>query len=190
MSYQSTTSRGCSTIGAAAIDVPSIACCRSCTPNYGGSPRVSFVTKARAHAPANRAGSRGVLRLIEQRSVSWENRAHFFGVAAQVMRRVLVDHARRKAARKRGDGAQRVPLEEAAETTTPSGSGARAGSRVSPVGADSIRSRTDRGAANVWWIDDRRSCARAEGVAVNGQTAVANRESVAHARAGGRGPLS
>jgi RNA polymerase sigma factor (TIGR02999 family) len=60
------------------------------------------------------------LRLIEQRSVSWENRAHFFGVAAQVMRRVLVDHARRKAAKKRGDGARRVSLEEAAETTTPS----------------------------------------------------------------------
>jgi RNA polymerase sigma factor (TIGR02999 family) len=55
------------------------------------------------------------LRLVEQRSVNWENRAHFFGVAAQVMRRVLVDHARRQGAKKRNAGAQRVPLDEAAE---------------------------------------------------------------------------
>jgi RNA polymerase sigma factor (TIGR02999 family) len=56
------------------------------------------------------------LRLVEQRSVNWESRAHFFGVAAQVMRRVLVDHARRQGAKKRNGGAQRVPLEAAAET--------------------------------------------------------------------------
>ena len=56
------------------------------------------------------------LRLVEQRSVSWESRSHFFGVAAQVMRRVLVDHARRQGAKKRTAGAQRVPLEDAAET--------------------------------------------------------------------------
>jgi RNA polymerase sigma factor (TIGR02999 family) len=52
------------------------------------------------------------LRLVEQRNVDWQDRAHFYGVAAQVMRRVLVDHARRHAARKRGDGAHRVPLED------------------------------------------------------------------------------
>jgi RNA polymerase sigma factor (TIGR02999 family) len=56
------------------------------------------------------------LRLVEQRTVNWQSRAHFFGVAAQVMRRVLVDHARRQGAKKRNGGAQRVPLEEAAET--------------------------------------------------------------------------
>jgi RNA polymerase sigma factor (TIGR02999 family) len=56
------------------------------------------------------------LRLVAQRSVNFESRAHFFGVAAQVMRRVLVDHARRQAARKRGDGAQKVALEAVAET--------------------------------------------------------------------------
>src|SRR5947209_3011255 len=42
------------------------------------------------------------LRLVDQRRVNWENRAHFLGVAAQVMRRILVDHARRHSARKRG----------------------------------------------------------------------------------------
>jgi RNA polymerase sigma factor (TIGR02999 family) len=56
------------------------------------------------------------LRLVEQRNVEWQNRAHFYGVAAQVMRRILVDHARRQTARKRGDGAQRVPIEDIAET--------------------------------------------------------------------------
>jgi RNA polymerase sigma-70 factor (ECF subfamily) len=60
------------------------------------------------------------LRLVEQRTVGWQNRAHFFGVAAQVMRRILVDHARRHAARKRGDGAQRVPLEAIAATASAS----------------------------------------------------------------------
>jgi RNA polymerase sigma factor (TIGR02999 family) len=55
------------------------------------------------------------LRLVEQRAVDWQSRAHFFGVAAQVIRRILVDHARRHAARKRGDGAQLLPLEEIAE---------------------------------------------------------------------------
>ena len=59
------------------------------------------------------------LRLVEQRAVAWQDRATFFGVAALVMRRVLVDHARRQAAKKRGDGAQRVPLEDIA-TTSPS----------------------------------------------------------------------
>jgi RNA polymerase sigma factor (TIGR02999 family) len=44
------------------------------------------------------------LRLLPQRQVSWENRAHFFGIAARMMRRVLVDHARRKKAIKRDAG--------------------------------------------------------------------------------------
>jgi RNA polymerase sigma factor (TIGR02999 family) len=58
------------------------------------------------------------LRLVEQRNVDWRSRAHFYGVAAQVMRRILVDHARRHGAAKRGDDAQRVPLEEVDEAAT------------------------------------------------------------------------
>src|SRR5262249_10489442 len=54
------------------------------------------------------------LRLIEQKSVHWQNRAHFFGIAAQLMRRILVDHARRRQYAKRGGGAQKVSLDEAA----------------------------------------------------------------------------
>jgi RNA polymerase sigma factor (TIGR02999 family) len=58
------------------------------------------------------------LRLIDQHSVSWENRAHFFGVAAQAMRRILVDRARRRHAAKR-DGGVRLALEDAAELGQP-----------------------------------------------------------------------
>ena len=53
------------------------------------------------------------LRLIEQRDVRWQNRAHFFGIAAQAMRRILVDHARTHGRAKRGGGAPMVTLDEA-----------------------------------------------------------------------------
>ena len=52
------------------------------------------------------------MRLIDQRNVQWRNRAHFYGVAAQIMRRILVDHARAHRAEKRGAGWERVPLIE------------------------------------------------------------------------------
>ena len=55
------------------------------------------------------------LKLVDQRRVRWQNRAHFFGIAAQLMRRILVDHARRQTAQKRGDGVHRVSLEHIAE---------------------------------------------------------------------------
>jgi RNA polymerase sigma factor (TIGR02999 family) len=51
------------------------------------------------------------LRLIDQRDVDWQCRAQFFGIASQAMRRILVEHARRRSAKKRGDGAQRVDLD-------------------------------------------------------------------------------
>jgi RNA polymerase sigma factor (TIGR02999 family) len=54
------------------------------------------------------------LRLVDQRDVRWQSRAHFFGVAAQLMRRVLVDSARRRASGKRGGGTVRVSVSEAA----------------------------------------------------------------------------
>lgn len=50
------------------------------------------------------------LRLVHQRHKCWDNRAHFLAVAATAMRRVLVDDARRRKRRKRGDGALQVPL--------------------------------------------------------------------------------
>ena len=53
------------------------------------------------------------LKLIEQRSVNWQSRAHFFGIAAQLMRRILIDHARGHVREKRGGEQQKVSLDEA-----------------------------------------------------------------------------
>lgn len=52
------------------------------------------------------------LKLIDQKQVRWQNRAHFFGVAAQIMRRLLVDHARKHTADKRGGEFDKMQLEE------------------------------------------------------------------------------
>jgi len=53
------------------------------------------------------------LRLIDQKQVHWQNRAHFFGIAAQLMRRILVDYARSRRYQKRGGDARQVDLDEA-----------------------------------------------------------------------------
>ena len=57
------------------------------------------------------------LKLVDQQNVKWQNRAHFFAVAAQVMRHILVDHARTRSYAKRGGGAPKLPLDEAAALT-------------------------------------------------------------------------
>lgn len=55
------------------------------------------------------------LRLVGQHATRWQNRAHFFGIAARLMRRILIDHARGVAAAKRGGGAVHVALDDAGE---------------------------------------------------------------------------
>lgn len=57
------------------------------------------------------------LRLVGQRETAWQSRSHFYGVAAQAMRRILVDHARRRDAAKR-DGGERVTLDDALLATS------------------------------------------------------------------------
>jgi len=54
------------------------------------------------------------VRLVDQKNVNWANRSHFFAISAQIMRRILIDHARRHAYAKRGGGARQVSLEEVA----------------------------------------------------------------------------
>jgi RNA polymerase sigma-70 factor (ECF subfamily) len=51
------------------------------------------------------------LKLVDASAIQWQDRAHFFGIAARLMRRVLVDHARARGYQKRGGGAQRVTLD-------------------------------------------------------------------------------
>lgn len=55
------------------------------------------------------------LKLVGQHSMRWQNRAHFFGIAAQLIRRILVDHARSRFAEKRGSSAPKLSLEEVPE---------------------------------------------------------------------------
>jgi RNA polymerase sigma-70 factor, ECF subfamily len=76
------------------------------------------------------------LRLVDQRRVDWRNRAHFFGVAAQMMRRILVDHARRHNAGKRGDGLQHVSIDEV-ETPV-------AGDQISVLGLNHALGRLEK----------------------------------------------
>src|SRR5678815_132897 len=54
------------------------------------------------------------VRLVDQRNVHWANRSHFFAISAQIMRRILIDHARSHAYAKRGGGQQKVSLDETA----------------------------------------------------------------------------
>ena len=51
------------------------------------------------------------LKLIDQREVNWQNRAHFFGISAQAMRRILVDYAKSRHREKRGGAGENIPLE-------------------------------------------------------------------------------
>src|SRR6266850_7864754 len=53
------------------------------------------------------------LRLVDQKNIHWQDRAHFFGIAARLMRQVLVDYARKRRYAKRGGDARRVSLDEA-----------------------------------------------------------------------------
>lgn len=57
------------------------------------------------------------LKLVDQRRVRWQNRAHFFGSAANIMRRILVDHARTRDAGKRGSGVKPVSLDEISDVS-------------------------------------------------------------------------
>ena len=65
--------------------------------------------------------SEAYLKLVGQRDVDWQNRAHFFAIAAQIMRRILVDNARRDLRPKHGGGAAAAPLEDAASAAGASG---------------------------------------------------------------------
>jgi RNA polymerase sigma factor (TIGR02999 family) len=72
---------------------------------YGERPGHTLQTTALAHE--------AYLKLIDQKSVNWQNRAHFFAIAAQAMRRILIDSARRRSAHKRGGDGEMVSLAQA-----------------------------------------------------------------------------
>jgi RNA polymerase sigma factor (TIGR02999 family) len=80
---------------------------RSLAKNYLNSERPEHTLQATALV------NEAYVRLFGQETISWQNRAHFFSVAAQVMRNILVDHARRHQAEKRGSGERKVSLDDA-----------------------------------------------------------------------------
>lgn len=83
------------------------------------------------------------LRLVDSRAAAWNGRDHFFGVAAHLMRQVLVDHARRRLSRKRGSGAVNVGLDTAV-----------AGVSVAPVSVDVLA--LDAALEELTGVDERK----------------------------------
>lgn len=76
--------------------------------------RAHMARERRAHTLQTTAlVNEAFVRLVDAREVRWQDRAHFLGIAARLMRRVLVDHARARGYQKRGGGAQKVVLDEA-----------------------------------------------------------------------------
>ena len=78
---------------------------------------------ARRHMSHERSGhtlqttalvNEAYLRLVSQKEVRWQDRAHFFALSAQLMRHILIDHARKRGVKKRGGGGQQVTLDEVA----------------------------------------------------------------------------
>ncbi|HXI90958.1 MAG TPA: sigma-70 family RNA polymerase sigma factor [Blastocatellia bacterium] len=74
-----------------------------------------YMRRQRAHHTLQTSAliNEAYLRLIDHKNMRWENRAHFYAVAAQAMRRILVDHARSRGYAKRGGGALKVSFDEA-----------------------------------------------------------------------------
>ena len=121
------------------------------------------------------------MRLADYTRMQWQDRAHFFAVSAQVMRRILVDHARRHNV-KRGRGVQHVSLEDVAVVAPRRG--CRNGSRGTRQGAgrpDAHRSAKgpDRRDALLRRPDRGRNRRSAEGVSRHGQTRLAGCQSMA-----------
>jgi RNA polymerase sigma factor (TIGR02999 family) len=84
----------------------------------------------RRERPDHTLGTTGLvheayLRLVDQNEVDWKSRQHFFAIAAKMMRRILVNHARDRKAQKRGGERERVPLEEGFLPDDLSGDGPR-----------------------------------------------------------------
>jgi len=63
------------------------------------------------------------LKIVDQSRVSWQNRAHFFAIAAQAIRRIIVDYARQRQAQKRGGGWIRIPLDQLGTVEEPGADG-------------------------------------------------------------------
>ena len=124
------------------------------------------------------------LELVDQRQVQWQNRAHFFGLAAHLMRRILVEHARRRGADKRGGDVVRIPLD--AEMSSPLERDVTVvaiDDALNALGLPRCAAEPDRGTAflrRALGRGNRRGPGR---VSHHGETRMADGESLAAARA-------
>ena len=104
-------SPSCSSSGMPVNRAHSSGSCQSSTPSCTSSPAAtSRVSGAPASNQTTALVSEAYVQLVGQREVHWQNRAHFFAIAAQVMRRILVDNARRELRPKHGAGQASLPL--------------------------------------------------------------------------------
>ena len=87
--------------------------CRRSTMSCDELPPIECPVKPGPYALADRPGARSLDAAGRPEQSRWQSRAHFFGAAAEAMRRILVEHARRKHSQKRGGGAHREELDEA-----------------------------------------------------------------------------
>ena len=120
------------------------------------------------------------LRLVDQKRVRWQNRAHFFAIAAQMMRRILVDYARKRRYAKRGGELLKVSLAEAAGLSEERGadmSGARRGAEE--PGRNRSAAEPCGGVAILRRIDDRRDSGSSRALARHGEARVGDGQSVA-----------
>src|SRR5690349_8475850 len=82
-------------------------------------PTADVTQLLRAWAHGDDSALEALVRLVDARDIRWQDRAHFLGVAARLMRRVLVDHARARGYQKRGGGAVSLPLDEGMAVSPP-----------------------------------------------------------------------
>ena len=123
------------------------------------------------------------LRLVDIRRVQWQDRAHFFAMAARVMRRVLVDFARAQKNQKRGGGLHRVTLDHDLPVASETPEDVIAIDEALRRWRRSTSERPGRGAAVLWRVERRRDRRGAEDLAGNRDEGLEVRQELADARA-------
>ena len=115
------------------------------------------------------------VRLVDCQRVNWQNRAHFFAVSAQLMRRILVDFARSRRYLKRGGGAQRISLDEGLVVSRQRGE--------ERLGCHRFQKEPVGRAAFFWRAEYKGNGRGAEGFRGNGRARLETRQSLAFSRA-------
>ena len=128
------------------------------------------------------------IRLIDWKNVRWQNRAHFFAVSAQLMRRILVDFARERNYLKRGGGALQVSLSEAAALAMDKEADLVALDEALVELSEMDRRRPGGGTTILWWPVGEGNGRSAKGLGRNGDARLATSKGMASATAGAGGP--